>query len=197
MRKILKKLFNRIKLHSLKSKAIFIGCHYSFLRRSAISLRHGAKKEQIIFDDNINFYGKIILHGDKGKITIGKFSQIGDYSQIQCVNTISLGDYCAIGENVVITDNNSHPTDPYFRIEMRKTPSGHFLRSYIHSENKPIIIGDNVWVGSNSRICKGVTIGDNSIIAANSVVTKDVPSDCIVAGNPAKVVKFEYYEKKK
>ena len=52
-----------------------------------------------------------------------------------------------------------------------------------------IYIGRNVWIGEYSRICKGVTIGDNSIVAANSVVTKNVPANCIVAGNPAKIVK--------
>ena len=50
-------------------------------------------------------------------------------------------------------------------------------------------IGDDCWIGTNVRICKGVTIGDNSIVAACSVVTKDVPANCIVAGNPAKIVK--------
>ena len=45
------------------------------------------------------------------------------------------------------------------------------------------IIGENCWIGANVRICKGVTIGDNSVVAACSVVTKDVPANCIVAGN--------------
>lgn len=54
------------------------------------------------------------------------------------------------------------------------------------------IIGENCWIGANVRICKGVTIGDNSVVAACSVVTKDVPANCIVAGNPAKVVKNRY-----
>jgi acetyltransferase-like isoleucine patch superfamily enzyme len=53
----------------------------------------------------------------------------------------------------------------------------------------PIIIGNNVWIGSNSTILPGVVIGDNSIIGAGSVVTKNVPSNVIVAGVPAKVIK--------
>ncbi|MBS3200932.1 acyltransferase [Turicibacter bilis] len=51
-----------------------------------------------------------------------------------------------------------------------------------------IKIGDNVFIGANSLILPNVTIGENSIIGANSVVTKDIPSNCIVAGNPAKVI---------
>ncbi|WP_434640817.1 DapH/DapD/GlmU-related protein [Thermoanaerobacterium thermosaccharolyticum] len=52
-----------------------------------------------------------------------------------------------------------------------------------------IIIGDHVWIGSNVSILKGVRIENNSIIAANTVVTKDIPQNCLVAGNPAKIVK--------
>jgi acetyltransferase-like isoleucine patch superfamily enzyme len=53
----------------------------------------------------------------------------------------------------------------------------------------PVKIGDNVWIGMNAVILKGVTIGDNSIVAAGAVVTKSVPANTIVAGNPAAVVK--------
>lgn len=194
MRKIIKYILHRFQFIRLKKYALFNGSNYAFLIRSSISLRHKASKEQVEFGDNVNFYGKIIIHGAQGRIKIGNYVHIGDYTQLQCVNSIILEDYATIGENVIVTDNNTHPTDPYLRKEMGRTPSGHFLRSYVHSENKPIYIGENVWIGSNARICKGVTIGRNSIVAANSVVTKDVPEDCIVAGNPAKVVKADYYK---
>lgn len=59
----------------------------------------------------------------------------------------------------------------------------------MYSDNAPIVIGENVMIGNNARICKGVTIGDNCIVGANAVVTKSVPANCIVAGNPAKIVK--------
>ena len=54
---------------------------------------------------------------------------------------------------------------------------------------KPVRLGDNVWLGDRATVLKGVTIGDNSIVAASSVVTKDVPANVIVAGNPAIVVR--------
>ena len=54
----------------------------------------------------------------------------------------------------------------------------------------PVILGRNVWVGSNSTILQGVTIGDNAVVAAGAVVTKDVPANAIVGGVPAKVIKY-------
>ncbi|MDP3115406.1 MAG: DapH/DapD/GlmU-related protein [Candidatus Cloacimonadaceae bacterium] len=53
----------------------------------------------------------------------------------------------------------------------------------------PIYIEDNVWIGLNVLVMKGVTIGQNSIIGAGSVVTKDIPANVIAAGNPCKVIK--------
>lgn len=56
--------------------------------------------------------------------------------------------------------------------------------------DKEIIIEDDVLIGTNCIVLKGVRIGARSIIGAGSIVTKDIPSDCIAAGNPAKVIKF-------
>jgi acetyltransferase-like isoleucine patch superfamily enzyme len=64
---------------------------------------------------------------------------------------------------------------------------------------KPIILGDNVYIGFGSVILGGVTIGDNVVIGANSTVTKSIPSNCVAAGCPAKVICSidEYYKKHK
>ena len=102
---------------------------------------------------------------------------------------IEIGRDTAISFGVTITDNNYHPTNPADRRYMRHTPHRSEERSPKYAASAPIRIGENVLLGSGSRICKGVTIGDNAIVAANAVVTHDVPANAIAAGNPARIVK--------
>lgn len=88
---------------------------------------------------------------------------------------IYIGDYTKIGPNVSII-TACHPISPR-------------LRNKGLQYNKQVHIGKNVWLGANSIILPGVTIGDNSIVGAGSVVTKDIPSDVIVVGNPARILR--------
>ena len=109
--------------------------------------------------------------------------KIGDYvgmsgTVIGAAEKVIIGNYTLCGANVVITDNDWHPTSP----EARKAKKGGSL-------SKPVTIGENVWIGINCIILKGVTIGENSIIGANSVVVRDVPPNVIAAGNPCKIIK--------
>jgi len=88
---------------------------------------------------------------------------------------VRFGDNCLLGPGVHIY-TATHPIDPNER------NSG---KEYA----KPIIFGNNVWIGGSSVINPGVTIGDNVVIASGSVVTKDVPNNVVVGGNPAKIIK--------
>lgn len=88
---------------------------------------------------------------------------------------VTIGDDCFIGPGVHIY-TACHSTNPIER---------HTRREWA----KPVTIGNNVWIGGNVTILPGVHIGDNSTIGAGSVVTKDVPANAIVGGNPAKLIK--------
>ena len=157
---------------------------------SSVILMEGARKENVILKEGCWPLGHICVQ-DNGIVIMHEHSKIESSTRIQCVNRVEIGPYTAIAENTTICDNNNHPVSPSFRKKMRMTPPIHKMRTWKYSSNAPIIIGENCWIGSNVRICKGVTIGDNSVVAACSVVTKDVPANCIVAGNPAKVVKTD------
>jgi len=184
------KILLKRKFKEISDNATLKGVNYKFGRASGIFLRYSSKKEDVLLGDNVWIYGTI-TSSSGGKVIMEDDTKIGNRSSIVCVNSIKIGRYTAIADGVVIVDNNNHPVNPEDRKFMRLTPENSEYRDWKYSDNKPIIIGENVWIGANSRILKGVTIGDNSVIAASSVVTKSVPVNCIVAGNPAKVVKTD------
>jgi acetyltransferase-like isoleucine patch superfamily enzyme len=90
---------------------------------------------------------------------------------IAAFKEIMLGSNLICGANTLITDSDWHSED-----SRSGTPV-------------PVIIGDNVWLGVNATVLKGVTIGENSVIGAGSVVTGDIPPDVIAAGNPCRVLR--------
>jgi acetyltransferase-like isoleucine patch superfamily enzyme len=90
---------------------------------------------------------------------------------IGCFASVTIGHRVKCGANTLITDGDWHAEDP---------------RS---SKPRPIIIGDDVWLGVNVTVMKGVTIGANSLIGAGSIVTKDIPANVIAAGNPCVVIR--------
>lgn len=114
------------------------------------------------------------FYTDCGKnIDLGKNVFINSGCCFQDQGHIEIGDDTLIGQQVVIATLN-HDFNPDCRQDMFA---------------KPVVIGKRVWIGAHATICPGVTIGDNSIIAAGAVVTKDVPSNSVVGGVPAKVIK--------
>lgn len=90
---------------------------------------------------------------------------------IWCFDKITIGNNVRVGANVTIMDGDAHQDDPRA------------------GKNCPIKIEDNVWIGANAIVLKGVTIGRNSLIGAGSVVAKDIPENVVAAGNPCRVIK--------
>lgn len=188
MKKNIIRLLNFLTLYKYRHRITVIGKGNPIYYTARIILKQGALPSRMIIDGKARIYGTISACA-QGSITIGAYTALGAGSRIDCVNSVSIGPLTAISTNVVISDNNSHPIKPADRKKMMITPAGSVMRSWMYSDSKPIIIGENCWIGENARVCKGVRIGEGSIVAANAVVTKDVPANSIAAGNPAKIVK--------
>lgn len=106
-----------------------------------------------------------------GEIEIGNNTYIGDRTEIHSGESVKIGNNVNISWDCNILDRDYHAFESETEVI------------------KPVRICDNVWIGCGCFILKGVTVGEGSVIAAGSVVTRDVPEKCLVAGNPAKVIK--------
>lgn len=115
------------------------------------------------------------------ELTIGHDCHLGARSHVSAALSIRIGDNLLTGPNVLITDN-SHGASDKALLDCHPDSRPLFSKG-------PVVIGHNVWIGTNACIMPGVTVGDGAIVAANSVVTHDVPAYSVVAGSPATVVK--------
>ncbi len=115
------------------------------------------------------------------EIRVGRKVSINQCCTIYDMGGVEIADEVMIGPNVNII-TTSHPMEPSKR------------RAYI--EGKPIVIERNVWIATGATILGGVTIGENSVVGAGTVVTKDVPPNSFMAGNPARVIR-SFGEKKR
>lgn len=128
-------------------------------------------------------YQKIIIEPpfqvDYGyNITVGNNLQVNFGCVILDCAPINIGDNCLVAPGVQIYAA-THPLNAKYR----QDNEDYYELAY------PVTIGNNVWIGGHAIICPGVTIGDNCVIGAGAVVTKNVPSNVVVAGNPAKIIR--------
>lgn len=127
------------------------------------------------------------------KSFIGDYSYIGPSSSIVCAK---IGKYCSIASNVNI-GLASHTfsyisTSPIFTEHRNGTKTSWVKQNINEAKIGKCIIGNDVWIGTKVIIMDGLTIGDGAIIGAGSIVTHDVPSYAIVAGIPAKVIRYRF-----
>lgn len=123
-------------------------------------------------------YSYLDARREESYIEIGDNCLINNNATIISDGTkIIIRSHCLIGVNLQIMDSDFHDLDPQNRFGGKNI------------SKKEIIINKNVFIGNNVTVLKGVEIGENSVIGSNSVVTKNIPSNVIAAGNPAKVIR--------
>ena len=148
-------------------------------------------KDQVVVGKYFNLQGWIMVLPN-AHIKIGDYTTIGPKTIIDVWKNVEIGSYCMISAEVRIQDNNSHSIyaqDRLTDILGAADVTGGKGINHTNDVRKAIKIGDHVWIGRRVTILKGVTIGDRSVIATGTIVSKDVPADCVFAGNPGRVVK--------
>ena len=167
------------------------------LKRFNIDVRFPEKGKKYVSVGNLSMLDcTIVFESTSGNVSIGSNTFIGG-STIISSNRIDIGNNVFIAWGVYLYDHDSHSLD--FR-ERRKDLERQMDdykqgRNFIYSKDwsvvrsSPIMIEDDVWIGMNAVILKGVTIGKGAVVGACSVVTRNVPAWSVVAGNPAKIVK--------
>ncbi len=133
---------------------------------------------QIILEDGVKFTNSnIIIRGEDCKLFIGKDTTFGGIRIVNAGlnNEIIIGSNCLFSDKIELWASDTHPV--------------YDEKNFVVNKEKPIKIGDNVWVGARVIILKGVSINSNSIIGMGTVVVHDVPHSCASVGNPNRIVK--------
>jgi len=149
--------------------------------------------EKALLTHPVKVYPGAIIHD---RVKIGKYSYIGNNTRVGFRTTI--GNYCSIARDSEIAPVN-HPTD-YLSTHPFQYNKKHFAQVKKYNDHPRIkgapisdtVIGHDVWLGARTMICQGVTIGTGAVVAGGAVVTKDVPPYAVVAGVPAKIIKYRF-----
>jgi acetyltransferase-like isoleucine patch superfamily enzyme len=153
--------------------------------RTGVYIHWVQGKGDIILGDDVLVDGKCTFSfaarfAARPTLIVGDHTEIGHNCRFSIGKQITIGRYCHVASDVWLLDSSGHPSDPEARLA-GLPPSA--------EEVRPVVVEDNVWIGSRSVIFPGVTIGQGSIVSAASVVTTDVPPYTLVAGNPARKVR--------
>lgn len=164
----LRRIFLKLRGVSIKSKS-FIASGVS-IPRFPSNVEIG---KNTFIDEKATLLISAVNVNSAGKIVVGDNVYINRYFFADCMEQIIIGDGCMIGPYVYITDG-----DHNFKCNNELRNAGMVTAK--------VVIGKNVWIGAHAVILKGVSIGDNAVIAAGAVVTKDVLTNTVVKGIPAK-----------
>jgi virginiamycin A acetyltransferase len=197
IKKVYFKLFNKIRYDLEKNPET----------SNRIYLEKGFHIDKSTKMDNARINGKVnILQGCKiiggviikanSEVTIGRYTAINgpNTDLIARINRIEIGSFCSVARNVSIQEFN-HKFNYASTFFMNQNIFGESLSNDITSKGN-IEIGNDVWIGTQCVILSGSKIGDGAVVAANSVVTGEIPAYAIVAGSPAKVIKYRFSEEK-
>lgn len=162
-------------------------------KRTSEELAEIDRQEKVLFRLNHTMPGSEDYDGLVRQL----FSHVGDGSRVLSPMTVVHGDKVHIGNNVIVMPNSLMMASGTITIEdnvlvaayVKLISNNHDPYDRMVLTCKPVVLKRNCWIGAGAVILPGVKVGENSIVGAGSVVTKDVPANTVVAGNPAKFIK--------
>lgn len=175
------KMINGEYYHSLSEEILVRVRRARALTEQLMSCKYDEEKKSSIIKELFGSTGEKVSINPPFTCDHGDHIHVGEnfFANYDCTIMdacdVRIGKNCLLGPKVSIF-SVGHPVDAE-------------LRQQGLAVAKPVTIGDNVWIGGNSVICPGVKIGNNVVVAAGAVVTKNVPDNVVVGGNPAKIIK--------
>lgn len=185
--------------------------HEDFCVKNNIFLKHALRIKSVYkkrnlflfsYGDKIEIISEILVE-PYATMPLRSFCSMGmhSYSASYLPNNFVVGRYCSIAPNVKVM-GTQHPLDRFttspltydsrfIKIARDEYNSSYDITPYIKELPAPTI-GNDVWIGENATLKGGINIGDGAVIAANSVVTKDIPPYAVVAGVPARIIKYRF-----
>lgn len=200
----MKRFFSLIKknfgITKFDSEVCSIGQGTIIKNNFEVDVRTITKKVYVTIGEKSVVRGHVNIENADGFVEIGNNCNIGENCTFNSVCGIRIGNNVLISWNVIFYDHNAHSVDADLRREdvlsiYEREITGDITEWREKKKNwdivgkAPIIVKDDVWIGFDAVIMKGVTIGEGAVIASCSVVTHDVPPYTVVAGNPARIVK--------
>lgn len=188
-RKLLQEWWQIIVPLQLRAQGVELGKDVRFYGMPIVDMAKGSRiriGDRVVLCSDSRFTALGVNHPvllrtlrTRAEIVIGNDCGISGGS-ICAALRVELGNECLLGANVTMADTNFHALNPNGR---------RFNSSTLDISAEPIIIEDNVFIGTGTILLKGLRVGRNSVIGASSVVTKDVPPDVIVAGSPVRILR--------
>ena len=160
-------------------------CFKHFFSTAPVGLRVGR---------DVTFWRTSLAAEEGAVIEVGDGCYLANASLV-CTERLTIGARCLVAGGVTICDSDFHPVAPAARLADTVAISPRGDRGHRPPiDVRPVVVGDDVWIGWNATVLKGVTIGDGAVVAAGALVLRDVPAGATVAGNPARPVDPETLE---
>lgn len=182
-------------LRPLRDWIKFIWYHHKTCKRNpTLRLGYMSFVYRSVLGRNIILYDNVLVSDS----AIGDYSYVGGQTKI---SNSTLGKFCSLGQEIMIGGLPCHP------LTLKSTYPGFYAKNsqyyrvepeyaFDEPQHKQVTIGNDVWIGTRAMVLDGVSVGDGAIIGAGAVVTKDVPPYAIVAGVPAKIIRFRFSNEK-